>query len=96
MDIIITYDVNTQNPEGERRLRKVARACQDYGQRVQYSVFECTVNEAQLERLRHRLLKIIDEEHDSLRIYHLRGGRSGAVETYGIDNYRSFEEPLVL
>jgi len=96
MDIIITYDVNTQSPEGERRLRKVARACQDYGQRVQHSVFECTVNEAQLERLRHRLRQIIDAEHDSLRIYHLRGGRDGAVETYGIDCYKSFEDPLVL
>ncbi|MGQ9525581.1 MAG: CRISPR-associated endonuclease Cas2 [Armatimonadota bacterium] len=96
MQILVAYDVNTQTAAGEKRLRMVARACKDYGQRVQHSVFECTLNEAQLEKLRHRLLRIMDPEQDSLRIYHLRGPRDEVVESYGVNHYISFEEPIVL
>lgn len=95
MNVLVTYDVNTETKAGRRRLRQVAVICKDYGQRVQYSVFECQVTEAQLEALRARLLKTIDEQQDSLRIYRLRGPREDAVESYGLDDYVSFEDPLV-
>ena len=95
MDVLVTYDVNTETKEGRRRLRKVATACKDFGQRVQYSVFECSVNAAQLESLRDRLIKIIDEAEDSLRIYRLHPPREKNVESYGKDSYVSYEGPLV-
>lgn len=95
MDVLVTYDVNTETKEGRRRLRRVATICKDFGQRVQYSVFECRVNEAQLESLRTRLLKIIREEEDSLRIYRLHPPRDRNIESYGQDSYVSYEDPLV-
>ena len=96
MEILVTYDVMTDSAEGRRRLRRVAKVCERFGQRVQYSVFECSVNEMQLERLRERLLAILDEARDSLRIYRLGGRREEAVEAYGRDHYVNFDDPLVL
>ena len=78
MRILVTYDVSTTTPAGERRLRRVAQACVDFGQRVQKSVFECSLTEAQFEKLRGRLLEEINLEEDNLRIYRLPGKR-GAV-----------------
>ncbi len=95
MDVLVTYDVNTETKEGRRRLRKVATACKDFGQRVQYSVFECRVNAAQLESLRDRLLKTIHEGEDSLRIYRLHPPREKNIESYGQDSYVSYEDPLI-
>lgn len=95
MDVLVAYDVNTETKEGRRRLRRVATTCKDFGQRVQYSVFECRVNEAQLENLRARLLKIIDEEEDSLRIYRLHPPRHKNIESYGQDSYVSYDDPLI-
>lgn len=95
MDVLVTYDVNTETREGRRRLRKVATTCKDFGQRVQYSVFECRVNDSQLENLRVLLLRIIDEDEDSLRIYRLHPPREKNIESYGQDDYISFEDPLV-
>jgi CRISPR-associated protein Cas2 len=95
-DILVSYDVSTESEGGPRRLRRVAKACKDYGQRVQYSVFECTVDSIQMEKLRQRLVKIIDPELDSLRIYTLQGGREQCVKSYGIDKYVDFEEPLIV
>ncbi len=95
MDVLVTYDVKTETETGRRRLRKVATACKDFGQRVQYSVFECRVNEAQLETLRARLLEIIDKEEDSLRIYRLHPPRDRNIESYGQDNYVSYDDPLI-
>lgn len=95
-NLLVTYDVSTETKAGRSRLRRVATTCKDFGQRVQYSVFECSVNEAQFENLRDRLLKILNEEEDSLRIYRLRGPREDAVECYGLDRYVSFEDPLIL
>lgn len=95
MDILVAYDVNTESKAGRRRLRKVATACKDYGQRVQYSVFECSVSEAQMESLRERLLGILDEDEDNLRIYRLRAPREEFVECYGKDGYVSFDDPLI-
>jgi CRISPR-associated protein Cas2 len=96
MNILVTYDVNTQDAAGARRLRRVAKACESYGQRVQYSVFECSVNETQFERLRGKLLDRMDGDKDSLRIYFLRGKREEVVEVHGRDLYTDFAEPLVI
>ena len=94
-DYIITYDVNTQTKEGRRRLRQVAQACASWGQRVQFSVFECSLNEMQMEALVERLAKIIDLKDDSLRVYRLAGGRHSAVKVFGRDKYVSFKDPLI-
>lgn len=95
MDLIIAYDVNTLTKEGRSRLRRVARVCEGYGQRVQESLFECRVNETQRERLRQRLTKIIEPSEDSLRVYQLRGGREGAIEILGLDRYVNFTDTLI-
>ena len=71
MYILITYDVQTETRAGQQRLRRVARVCQDYGQRVQNSVFECILTEVQLVELKHKLQQIIDATNDSIRIYYL-------------------------
>jgi CRISPR-associated protein Cas2 len=96
MDILVTYDVNTLTKEGRRRLRKAAKICTGYGQRVQESVFECSVNDAQREKLIARLTDLIDADEDSLRVYTLRGGREGAVECYGRNLYVNFRDPLLV
>ena len=95
MDVLVTYDVNTETREGRRRLRRVATTCKDFGQRVQYSVFECRVSDAQLDNLRAKLLAIIAEDEDSLRIYRLHPPRERNIESYGQDPYVSFEDPLI-
>jgi len=95
-DLLVTYDVDTTTQAGRRRLRRVARICEGYGQRVQLSVFECRVNQEQLEALQHRLQEAMHEKEDSVRIYVLTGGRDACVSTYGRDVYRNFDEPLIL
>jgi CRISPR-associated protein Cas2 len=94
--LLVCYDVNTQTAEGRRRLRRVAQVCQNFGQRVQYSVFECTVNEANRARMSARLLREIDFAEDSLRIYTLGRDRDAVVEAYGRDHYVDFTAPLVI
>ncbi|MEW5963033.1 MAG: CRISPR-associated endonuclease Cas2 [Pseudomonadota bacterium] len=83
MMVLITYDVSTESNGGKRRLRRVARACRDYGQRVQYSVFECELEPAQWVKLRARLLKEIDPDADSLRFYLLGANWKHRVEHVG-------------
>lgn len=83
MMVLITYDVNTTTGEGRRRLRKVAKTCVNFGQRVQNSVFECLVDPAQFAELRHKLEKIIDEEKDSIRYYFLGSNWKRRVEHVG-------------
>lgn len=95
-DILVSYDVNTEDKDGRRRLRRVAKICKDFGQRVQYSVFECSVNDMDMERFRTKLTKIINPEEDSLRIYHLRGLRDDYIETYGLDRYVDFQDDLLV
>ncbi len=95
MELLITYDVATDTIEGQRRLRHVAKACESFGQRVQKSVFECSVNEMEKERLLARLLKCIDEDEDSLRIYRLIEPRTKNLEVYGLDHYVDFKKPLL-
>jgi CRISPR-associated protein Cas2 len=97
MNILVTYDIaDTESRAGARRLRKVAIVCKDYGQRVQFSVFECEIDDMQFEVFRSKLLKAIDVKMDSLRFYKLMGGRDRAVESYGVDKYVDFNEPLIL
>lgn len=95
-DLLVTYDVDTTSREGRRRLRRVARICEGFGQRVQFSVFECRVTEEQLEEFQHSLTVTMDARQDSLRIYRLLGGRDGSVFTYGRDTYRDFDDPLII
>jgi CRISPR-associated protein Cas2 len=83
MFVLVTYDVKTSDPGGSRRLRRVAKACRDYGQRVQFSVFECIVDPAQWTKLKQRLIDEIDEEADSLRFYFLGSNWKHRVEHVG-------------
>ena len=96
MNLIVTYDVNTLTKEGRRRLRKVAKICEGFGQRVQLSVFECSLNDTQLEKMRQRLLSVISPVEDSLRLYRLRGSRDDIVESYGKDGYIDFTDETLL
>jgi CRISPR-associated protein Cas2 len=95
MNVLVTYDVNTTTPEGRRRLRRVARVCLDFGQRVQYSVFECVVEATELAQMRERLVSEIDPATDSLRLYTLGGNFAGVVETHGCNRAIDFEGPLI-
>ena len=83
MEVVVAYDVTTETRAGERRLRKVATICLGFGQRVQKSVFECVLNEMQLEQMTRRLLGEIDVGEDSLRIYRLREPRERYLQVYG-------------
>lgn len=83
MMMLITYDVNTTSAQGRVRLRKIAKICCNYGQRVQNSVFECDVDPAQLEFLKHELLEVFDPSEDSLRFYNLGRNYSRRIEHYG-------------
>ncbi|MBO7083457.1 MAG: CRISPR-associated endonuclease Cas2 [Bacteroidales bacterium] len=83
MMVLITYDVETVTSSGERRLRRVAKECQNYGQRVQNSVFECVLTEAQFVVLRNKIVSIIDGEKDSVRFYFLGNNWNNRVEYIG-------------
>ncbi len=83
MMVLITYDVSTSEESGEKRLHKVAKQCQNYGQRVQNSVFECILDPAQLTQLKNQLIEIIDVEKDSLRFYYLGNEWRTRVEHIG-------------
>ncbi|MGI6351044.1 MAG: CRISPR-associated endonuclease Cas2 [Armatimonadota bacterium] len=96
MMVLVTYDVSTGTAEGDARLRRVAKTCEDYGQRVQYSVFECLVDPAQWARLRHRLESIIDPGTDSLRYYYLGANWRHRVEHIGAKDTYDPEGPLVV
>ena len=96
MEILVSYDVSTETAAGRRRLRKVAQICLGYGQRVQKSVFECSLGDAQYEALEDRLVRTIDTEEDSLRLYRLREPRERFVRSFGIDRRQDFAGPLVV
>lgn len=95
MLVLITYDVSTEQGDGKRRLRRVARACRDFGQRVQYSVFECEVDPAQWVKLKDRLIKEIVPEHDSLRFYYLGANWERRVEHVGAKPALDLDGPLI-
>lgn len=95
MLMLVAYDVNVETAEGRRRLRRVARACLDYGQRVQNSVFECEVDPAQWAALRARLIAEIDPRTDSLRFYRLGAEGQRRIEHVGAKPAVDLEGPLI-
>jgi CRISPR-associated protein Cas2 len=96
MLILVSYDVSTETREGRRRLRRAAKACLNYGQRVQKSVFECQVNAGQFELLKDDLLEIIDESEDSLRFYRIVAPLEKNVMEYGKFKAVDFGDALVV
>lgn len=96
MMVLVTYDVATSTEGGAGRLRRVARACQDFGQRVQFSVFEIQVDPAQWAKLKARLENLIDAEEDSLRYYYLGANWSRRIEHVGAKAARDLDGPLIL
>ena len=95
MLVLITYDVNTETPAGKKRLRQVAKQCVNYGRRVQNSVFECILDNAQCVMLKSILSEIIDENVDSLRIYYLGNKYKTKVEHIGVDRGTAVDQPLI-
>jgi len=94
--VLITYDVSTVSSAGQRRLRLVSKACQNYGLRVQNSVFECIVDATQFATLRLKLLDIINRDEDSLRFYQLGNNYKSKVEHIGAKTSLDLEGPLIL
>ena len=86
----------TESTAGQRRLRRVAKVCEGYGQRVQKSVFECVVNAGEFEQLKHKLKLEVDEKQDSLRVYRLREPREHYLEVIGREMFFDIHDPLVL
>lgn len=95
MLVLITYDVNTQDSAGRKRLRKVAKECVNYGQRVQNSVFECVMDNAKCLQVKAILEKIIDKNKDSLRFYYLGNNYKTKIEHIGAKQSFNVEEPLI-
>ena len=96
MMVVVSYDVSTSDPAGARRIRRVARACVDFGQRVQNSVFECIVDPSQWTKLKLRLLDEFDPEKDSLRFYFLGANFQNRIEHHGAKAAVDMEGPLLL
>ncbi len=96
MLMLITYDVSTVDKAGQRRLRSIAQACEDYGVRVQKSVFECQIGQKQWVILRQRLLDKIKPDEDSLRFYFLDEAAKLKIEHHGVDKPLDLTQPLIL
>lgn len=96
MFILITYDINVTTNNGKSRLRKVAKICVDYGQRVQNSVFECKVTEAELLKLKKQLNDVINEETDSLRFYRLGDNYDKKVQHIGAKSTYKFDDAMII
>ncbi len=96
MLILVSYDVSTSSAEGRRRLRRVAKTCLDYGQRVQNSVFECNLDASQFVMIKSKLINEINENEDSLRFYILGNKWEGKVEHIGIKPSINFEDTLII
>ena len=95
MLMIVTYDISTETAAGRKRLRRVAKACESMGQRVQKSVFECTVNEMQFEQLERKLLAEIDVTKDNLRFYRITEPVEMRVKQHGCFRSVDFDGPLI-
>lgn len=96
MFVLVSYDVAITTPGGKRRLRRVAKTCLNFGQRVQFSVFECVVEPAQWVTLKSQLESIIDMEHDSLRYYYLGSNWKRKVEHVGAKPTLDIDDPLIV
>ncbi len=96
MLVLITYDVNTEDAAGRKRLRQIAKQCVNFGQRVQCSVFECLLEPAQCKKLQAQLCAIMDAEKDSLRFYYLGSHYDKKIEHFGCKHTYLPNEPLIL
>lgn len=96
MYILVTYDVDTTDKSGQRRLRKVAKACVDYGQRVQNSVFECELTEVQFCLLKEQIRGIINNDTDSVRFYHLNRNENRRVEIIGLETAYKVDDAIII
>jgi CRISPR-associated protein Cas2 len=96
MELLVTYDVNTTTPEGRRRLRRVAQVCEGYGLRVQKSVFEIVCTDADLLQLTDSIDRIIDDAHDSIRIYRMQLGSFQSARTLGTASALPHRDPLIV
>ena len=96
MEVLVAYDVSTETAQGRARLRRVAKICEGYGQRVQKSVFECILNAGQLEMLKHRLARVVKVDEDSLRIYRLQEPREQYLQVIGKPQKHDLRDPLIL
>jgi len=96
MLVLVSYDVMVISPGGKRRLRKISKACTNYGQRVQYSVFECVVDPTQWIKLKNTLEKIIDIKTDSLRYYFLGANYKRRIEHIGVKPSYDVDGPLIV
>lgn len=96
MMVLVSYDVSTTDKQGQARLRKIAKTCIDYGQRVQNSVFECNLDPAMWTSLKNRLLKIMNKEKDSLRFYYLGSNWKRRIEHIGAKSTIDLDEPLII
>lgn len=95
MLVIVTYDVSTADKKGATRLRRIAKECVNYGQRVQNSVFECLIDYGTFIKLKYKLLDIMDNDNDSIRFYLIGNNYQNKVESYGIKRDYSMDEPLI-
>ena len=96
MEVLVVYDVSTETPSGQSRLRRVAKICEAYGQRVQKSVFECILAPEQMTLLQHDLDGVIDKLEDSIRIYRLREPQGRHTLIMGRQQQFDIRDPLVL
>ncbi|MDD3150414.1 MAG: CRISPR-associated endonuclease Cas2 [Candidatus Gastranaerophilales bacterium] len=96
MMVLVSYDVQTSDDGGQRRLRRVAKICKNYGQRVQFSVFECIVDPAQWVLLKNKLIEVINKEKDSLRFYFLGGNWRRRVEHIGAKEVIDLEKDSLI
>lgn len=96
MLVLITYDVNTETPQGKKRLRQIAKQCVNYGQRVQNSVFECKLDAAQCRFLQAKLVSLMDEETDSLRFYYLGNKYENKIEHFGCKETYLPDDPMII
>ena len=96
MLVLITYDVNTETPQGKKRLRQIAKQCVNFGQRVQNSVFECKLDAAQCKRLQAKLISLMDEETDSLRFYYLGNKYENKIEHFGCKETYMPDDPMII
>ena len=94
--VVITYDVNTEDSSGRKRLRQIAKQCVNYGQRVQNSVFECLLDPGQCRALQAKLIAIMDEERDSLRFYYLGSRYENKIEHFGAKTTYAPEDTLII
>lgn len=96
MYLLITYDVQTSDSKGRRRLRRIAKVCEDYGQRVQNSVFECQLSESDFLLLKSKIRKEMDESRDSIRFYRMGQNYKNKIEHYGVKEPYDFDEAFVV